>query len=201
MLESNFAVALSSSEINCRTYVSFNGSLSPSWVELPQNWTLKIPITYRLNYDNSSKNGYSSDTIIISCVDDKISITGGNTPGGKASYSWIARGYYYNTYSYFTIGTPTLEYTGLTPKDFEVTVRINSQIYDYSNYSGGWTTDYGSASNKDVVISFKKGNITYNPSSEILTSSYGSSTSNDGHTLKDEFHLNSMTLQSAIIHH
>ena len=177
------------------------GSLYPSWVELPQNWTLKIPMTYRLNYDNSWKNGYSSDTIIISCVDDKISITGGNTPGGKASYSWTARGYYYNTYSYFTIGTPTLEYTGLTPKDFDVTVRINSQIYDYSNYSGSWATDYGSASNKDVVISFKEGNITYNPSSEILTSSYGSSTSDDGHTLKDEFHLNSMTLQSAIIHH
>ena len=58
----------------------------------------------------------------------------------------------------------------------------------------GTSVDYGSASNKDVEIIFKEGNITYSPSSEILTSSYGSDTSDDGHTLRDEFHLNSMTL-------
>lgn len=179
--------------------VSGNGSLYPVWAELPQNWTLKIPISYRLNYDNS-RNSYTSDTIIISCLNNSISITGGNTPGGKASYSWIARGYYYNTYSYFTIGTPTIEYTGAVPKDFDLTIRINSQIYDYSNWSGSWAIDYGNASNKDVAINYRNGVITFSPTSETLTSSYGSSTSNDGHTLRDEFHLNSMTLQSSKIY-
>lgn len=152
-----------------------------------------------MNYDNS-RNSYTSDTIIISCLNNSISITGGNTPGGKASYSWIARGYYYNTYSYFTIGTPTIEYTGAVPKDFDLTIRINSQIYDYSNWSGSWAIDYGNASNKDVAINYRNGVITFSPTSETLTSSYGSSTSNDGHTLRDEFHLNSMTLQSSKIY-
>ena len=179
------------------THHRCNGSLSPTWVELPQNWTLKIPITYRLNYDNSWKNGYSSDNIIISCVDDKISITGGNTPGGKAFYSWTARGYYYTSNSYFSIGQPTISYNGQTPKDFNISIRINSQIYDYSDwegYGGGFATDKGNATNQDVSVYCRSGVITYSPTVEIHTSSYGSSTTNYGHTLINEFHLNSMTL-------
>ena len=84
-----------------------------------------------------------------------------------------------------------------TPKDFNISIRINSQIYDYSDwegYGGGFATDKGNATNQDVSVYCRSGVITYSPTVEIHTSSYGSSTTNDGHTLINEFHLNSMTL-------
>lgn len=97
----------------------------------------------------------------------------------------------------FSIGQPTISYNGQTPKDFNISIRINSQIYDYSDwdgYGGGFVTDKGNATNQDVSVYCRSGVITYSPTVEIHTSSYGSSTTNDGHTLMNEFHLNSMTL-------
>ena len=172
-----------------------NKNLSPDWEILPQNWTLSIPITYKINVSGSVRT--TTENIIVTCKNDNISLTGGNNPGGKAAYSWTARGYYYTSNSYFSIGQPTISYNGQNPKDFNIGIRINSQIYDYSNwdgYGGGFATDKGNATNQDISIYYRNGVITYSPTTEIHTSNYGSSTSNDGHTLIDEFHLNSMTL-------
>lgn len=178
-----------------KTHPRCNGSLYPNWVELPQNWILSIPITYKIDVGGDVRT--TTENIIVTCQNNNISLTGGYSAGGKAAYSWTARGYSYTSNSYFAIGQPTISYNGQTPKDFNISIRINSQIYDYSDwegYGGGFATDKGNATNQDVSVYCRSGVITYSPTAEIHTSSYGSSTTNDGHTLIDEFHLNSMTL-------
>lgn len=175
--------------------VSGNGSLFPDWVELPQNWILSIPIAYKIDVGGDIRT--TTENIIVTCQNNNISLTGGYSAGGKAAYSWTARGYSYTSNSYFSIGQPTISCNGQTPKDFNISIRINSQIYDYSDwdgYGGGFVTDKGNATNQDVSVYCRSGVITYSPTVEIHTSSYGDSTTNDGHTLMNEFHLNSMTL-------
>lgn len=182
------------SKIDKYTEVS-DGSLFPDWVELPQNWILSIPIAYKIDVGGDIRT--TTENIIVTCQNNNISLTGGYSAGGKAAYSWTARGYSYTSNSYFSIGQPTISYNGQTPKDFNISIRINSQIYDYSDwdgYGGGFVTDKGNATNQDVSVYCRSGVITYSPTVEIHTSSYGSSTTNDGHTLMNEFHLNSMTL-------
>ena len=172
-----------------------NGSLFPDWVELPQNWILSIPIAYKIDVGGDIRT--TTENIIVTCQNNNISLTGGYSAGGKAAYSWTARGYSYTSNSYFSIGQPTISCNGQTPKDFNISIRINSQIYDYSDwdgYGGGFVTDKGNATNQDVSVYCRSGVITYSPTVEIHTSSYGDSTTNDGHTLMNEFHLNSMTL-------
>ena len=174
---------------------NISGSLFPDWVELPQNWILSIPIAYKIDVGGDIRT--TTENIIVTCQNNNISLTGGYSAGGKAVYSWTARGYYYTSNSYFSIGQPTISCNGQTPKDFNISIRINSQIYDYSDwegYGGGFATDKGNATNQDVSVYCRSGVITYSPTVEIHTSSYGSSTTNDGHTLINEFHLNSMTL-------
>ena len=117
-----------------KTHPRCNGSLFPDWVELPQNWILSIPIAYKIDVGGDIRT--TTENIIVTCQNNNISLTGGYSAGGKAVYSWTARGYYYTSNSYFSIGQPTISCNGQTPKDFNISIRINSQIYDYSDWEG-----------------------------------------------------------------